>query len=178
MFPAVWLVSRHLTEKAGPWNEHLSMDDDGEYFSRIVACCDAVQFVPEAKSFYRQANLRSISKTIDHKACQSLFSSYKKSIGYMMSLEDTERTRSSALRYLQANLIYFYPDEPELLAEVLDLARQLGGDLSLPKFSNKYGMVTTTLGLTYTKWVASTVRGIKQHALMNADKLLSKFERS
>lgn len=31
------LVSRRLTEMAGPWNESLSLDDDGEYF-----CCKIV----------------------------------------------------------------------------------------------------------------------------------------
>ena len=30
MQTATWLVSRQLTEAAGPWNESLSVDDDGE----------------------------------------------------------------------------------------------------------------------------------------------------
>src|ERR1017187_4250268 len=36
MQPATWLVSRALTEAAGPWDTRLSLDDDGEYFCRVV----------------------------------------------------------------------------------------------------------------------------------------------
>ena len=32
-----WLVSRTLTELAGPWDERLTVDDDGEYFARLVS---------------------------------------------------------------------------------------------------------------------------------------------
>jgi hypothetical protein len=35
--PAVWLVSRELTEAAGPWSDSLALDDDGEYFCGVVA---------------------------------------------------------------------------------------------------------------------------------------------
>jgi hypothetical protein len=31
MQPGNWLVSRELTESAGPWDTRLSLDDDGEY---------------------------------------------------------------------------------------------------------------------------------------------------
>ena len=34
---ATGLVSRELREIAGSWDERLSLDDDGEYFCRVVA---------------------------------------------------------------------------------------------------------------------------------------------
>ena len=36
LHPATWLVSRKLSELAGPWWELRSPDDDGEYFCRVV----------------------------------------------------------------------------------------------------------------------------------------------
>src|SRR5262249_23763397 len=36
MQPATWLVSRELTETAGLWNTELKVDDDGEYFCRVL----------------------------------------------------------------------------------------------------------------------------------------------
>ncbi len=33
---ATWLVSRELTEAAGPWDPRLLVDDDGEYFARVI----------------------------------------------------------------------------------------------------------------------------------------------
>src|SRR5256886_5710577 len=52
MPPATWLVSRELTQAAGPWDNRLSFDDDGEYFCRAVVRSDDIRFVPEAKIFY------------------------------------------------------------------------------------------------------------------------------
>lgn len=31
-----WLTPKHLIDKAGAWNEELSIDDDGEYFCRVL----------------------------------------------------------------------------------------------------------------------------------------------
>src|SRR2546426_361681 len=44
MNPAAWLVSRRLTELAGPWDERLSPSgsDDGEYMCRLVARSEMV----------------------------------------------------------------------------------------------------------------------------------------
>ena len=36
MQTASWLVSRELTEAAGPWDTRLLGDDDGEYFCRVL----------------------------------------------------------------------------------------------------------------------------------------------
>jgi glycosyltransferase involved in cell wall biosynthesis len=48
-----WLVSRKLTELAGPWNEKLFRDNDGEYFCRILMYARRIQFVKESVSFVR-----------------------------------------------------------------------------------------------------------------------------
>lgn len=73
MNTAVWLVSRSLTERAGKWDERLSLDDDGEYFCRVVAASGYVHFVPGAKVYYRQWHSGSLSRTTSEKACRSLF---------------------------------------------------------------------------------------------------------
>src|SRR5208282_1441691 len=52
MHPAAWLIPRLLIERAGPWNEALTLDDDGEYFTRVVLASRGVRLCKEAKSFY------------------------------------------------------------------------------------------------------------------------------
>ena len=130
MNPAVWLVSRKLTEMGGPWDERLSLDDDGEYFSRVVAASDKIEFVPEAMTYYRQVNVHSISNTLTHKSAQSLLLSIELCIYDLLSLESSDRTKAAALKYLQHKLIYFYPDEKECLEKVYKMAKRLGGTLS------------------------------------------------
>src|SRR5438046_183137 len=53
MQTATWLTSRQLADAAGPWDTRMLSDDDGEYFSRVLLASNGVQFVPEAKVFYR-----------------------------------------------------------------------------------------------------------------------------
>ena len=48
-----WLVSRKLSELAGPWpGPAVAEIDDGEYFCRVVAASTGVVFVPAAKSYW------------------------------------------------------------------------------------------------------------------------------
>src|SRR5437870_7618103 len=61
MQTATWLVSRELTEVAGPWNTQLLGDDDGEYFCRVLLASDGVRFVREAKVFYRMSGFNCLS---------------------------------------------------------------------------------------------------------------------
>src|SRR5438445_2677428 len=61
MQTATWLVSRELSEAAGPWDTELSLDDDGEYFCRVLRASHGTKFVPEAKTYYRISGCASLS---------------------------------------------------------------------------------------------------------------------
>ena len=50
MQTATWLVSRELTDAAGPWDTRLLIDDDGEYFCRVILASNGTRFVAESKS--------------------------------------------------------------------------------------------------------------------------------
>ncbi len=165
MNPAVWLISRPLTGLIGPWDERLSLNDDGEYFARAVAASKEVKFVPEAKSYYRQANVKSLSKTSTHKGNESLFLSLRLCYGYMLALENSERTRAAALRHLQNCLLFFYPEEHEILAQADELAKELGGTLSPPKLKNKYLMVRALFGWSAARNMAIAVPRLKKRVI-------------
>ena len=49
-----WLVHVSIVKKAGFWNEQLSVDDDGEYFLRVLLACENVFYLPEAITYYRK----------------------------------------------------------------------------------------------------------------------------
>ena len=132
MFPASWLVSRRLADDAGPWNETLSLDDDGEYMCRLVAASQQVRFMPDAECYYRIGNSGSLSSQRSDRALQSGYSSMRLCIERLLRLEDSERTRRACVRLLQDNLAHFYPDKADLVDQCRRLARKLGGDLTPP----------------------------------------------
>jgi len=174
MFPAAWLVTRELTERVGPWDERLSLDDDGEYFARLVAACDAIRFVPDARSYYRRANTGSLSRTISESAAASLLLSMRLCIDYLLSLEDSRRTRSAALRFLQTWIDRgncFDPGRPELFAQLSSLAGELGGSVSPPRLSWKYRPVQALFGWPAVRWLRGTVSNARLRVRVELERL-------
>ena len=169
-----WLVSRELTEMAGPWDERISRDNDGEYFCRVVSISDKIMFIPEAKCYCRTGNLRSLSNNfnISDTKIESQFISIRLQIGYLRSLENSERTRSTCLKFLQTSLFDFYPDQTAILEKVNDLAKDLGGNLSPPALTWKYFIIKQVFGWRITKRARQVIQVFKTVIIRNWDKLL------
>ncbi len=141
-----WLVSRELSEAAGPWTDFDSPDDDGEYFCRVAMKSNGVKFVESARSYYRVGNYGSLAKGRSRKALTALLGSKKKCISYLLSLEDSARTRAACVRMLQVWLPYFYPEHPDLVAEAQRVASELGGELRQPVLKWKYRPIEWLFG--------------------------------
>ncbi len=175
MNPAVWLVSRKLADLAGPWDRRTAPDDDGEYLCRIMINSEKVKFVPEARSYYRKSNPKSLSRGLSSNALEGIFLSKKLCIGYLLSIEDSERTRRACLTLLQRGLGRIHPEHPAIVQKACGLANALGGELSLPKIDWKYAAVRRLFGpKTATKAKQLKVR-IEEAVARNWDRWLSAF---
>lgn len=152
MPPATWLVTRELTQAAGPWDTQLCFDDDGEYFCRVVLASNVIRFVPEARTFYRMSGPGSVSD-FDHskQKLASLFLSMQLHVGYLRALEESERTREACLNYLQRRFFRFYPEQTRFVDELQQLATTLGGRLEIPQLPWNYSLMQKLFGWTLTK---------------------------
>ena len=133
MQTATWLVSRKLCEAAGPWNTELAVDDDGEYFCRVLLASEGTRFVPTAHVLYRMSGYDRLSYIgrSDRKV-ESMFDSVRLHIGYLRSLDDSDWARAACVNYLQTWLPNFYPERPDLVAQATQMAAGLGGNLRVP----------------------------------------------
>jgi glycosyltransferase involved in cell wall biosynthesis len=178
MMNATWLVSRELTEAAGPWDTRLSLDDDGEYFCRVLLASNGTQFLFDAKSYYRISGSNSLSKVdCSNKKLESLWLSMQLHIGYLRALEDSERARATCVTFLQNWLQCFYPDRSDLVREAQQLAASLGGRLSIPKASWKYAWIEKLFGFAAAKHTQSYYNRAKSSALTAWDRIMQSFER-
>jgi glycosyltransferase involved in cell wall biosynthesis len=178
MQTGTWLVSRQVTQAAGPWNTRLLGDDDGEYFCRILLNSDGVRFAPEAKVYYRMAGTSSLSYIgRSNKKLEAQYRSMQLHIDYLRSLEDSERTRRAAVAYLHNWIGNFYPERADIIAEAEQLAASLGGELRVPALSWKYRWIETTLGAAAAKRAKVFLPGVKWWAIRQWDRALSKLER-
>ena len=149
---ASWLVSRELTEAAGPWDTRLTLDDDGEYFSRVINASTGIRFVPHSRVYYRIAPTSRLSyMDRSDKKMESLFLSMQSQIRNIRSLEDSKRVRSACLTFLQRYMIYFYPERSDIVKEFEQLAADLGGYLEVPRLSWKYAWIQKVFGWTAAK---------------------------
>jgi glycosyltransferase involved in cell wall biosynthesis len=173
MPPATWLVSRELTEAAGPWDTRLSLDDDGEYFSRVILASNAVRFVPKAKAFYRSSGWGSLS-TMDESEEKliSKFLSMELHVAYVRSLEDSQRVRATCLKYLQRRFLRFYPEHVALVKQFQQMAASLGGRLEIPQFPRKYSWIQKLFGWTAARKARRSYNRMKSAAARSYDAML------
>ena len=148
MQTATWLTSRELAEAAGPWDTRLLSDDDGEYYCRVLLASQGTRFVPEARVFYRVTPSSRLSHigTSDKKK-DAMLLSMKLHIQYLRSLEESDRVRKACLTYMQTWLENFYPERPDIVAELQALAAQLQGHLETPRLRWKYAWMKPIFGL-------------------------------
>lgn len=121
-----YLFSRPLIEKAGPWYERQSTDDDGNYVDRVVMACERIHFVTEARSYWRIGNTRSAGHRDTKPMHEAAFHTTVQSIQQLLSLERSDRTRAACLRFLQVRAGRYFTEEPEMLARLTTLAESLG----------------------------------------------------
>ena len=147
MQTGTWLVSREISEAAGPWDTRLLGDDDGEYFCRVLLASSGVRFVPESKVYYRMAGSSSLSYIgRSERKREAQWLSMKLHIGYLRSLDDGPRSHGACVKFLQNWLVYFYPERPDLVQEIQALAKTLGGTVSAPALSWKYSWIDRAFG--------------------------------
>ncbi len=171
MQTATWIVSRELSEAAGPWDTRMLSDDDGEYFCRVLLKSSGTRFVTGAKVYYRSfrsGSLAYLGKS--HFKFEAFWRSMQLHIRYLLSLEDSARTREACLLYLQRNIIHFYPERADIVRQAEQLARELEGELRPPSLSWKYSWIRRAFGWTIAKNTALEMRKIKWSLEKSLDK--------
>lgn len=177
MQTATWLVSRELTEAAGPWDTRLIADDDGEYFCRVLLASSGVRFVPEAKVYYRAVGASSLSYIgLSNKKLDAQWMSMKAHIGYLRSLEESDRVRAACVQFLQNWMVFFYPTRLDIFAEATETARNLGGELRVPPISWKYAWIKVLFGLQAAKRAQVLLPRLKWSVIRWWDKVLFRIE--
>lgn len=149
MHPSAWLVPRALAERAGPWNESLSLNDDGEYFARVVLASRGIAFcaAPTARSYYRSGLPGSLSQQRADRARRSQFAAIELIAQHLQRAEDSPRTRTAAANLYQRFIHDFYPAPADLIRRAEDRVASFGGaTLSSPAMGRKTASLAAIVG--------------------------------
>lgn len=125
MFPALWLIPMSITRAVGPWREELTLNNDAEYFTRVVLASDQVLFCAGARCYYRSGLRGSLSGTRSKKGLVSQFTVLDLCEGYLRAVEDSERVRRCLALSWQHFAHSAYPYDRALGELALERARSL-----------------------------------------------------
>lgn len=177
MQTSTWLVSRELTEAAGPWDIRLLGDDDGEYFCRVLLASNGVRFVPDARVYYRAFRFDSLSYVGRFpEKIEAHWVSMKLHIRYLRSFGDSPEIRTSCIQFIRDSLIYFYPEKSHIIEEARQLAEELGEPLGVPHLSWKYVWLEKVAGWSTVKPTQRALRRLRWGTTKRLDYLLYRLE--
>jgi glycosyltransferase involved in cell wall biosynthesis len=146
MHPAAWLVPRAVAARAGPWNTALSLDDDGEYFTRVVLAAEGVRFCGDALVHYRSQVAGSLSGRRSPAAWSSAHEVCRLSTTALLAREGSTRARRACALYWLRFAFAGYPEAGPLVTNAVARARALDPAATMPSMGPRFEKIAALLG--------------------------------
>ncbi len=161
MASSSWLCPKKLLSEAGPWNENLLKNQDGEYFARVILKAEKILFVEESHVYYRKPGPQNLSTQNSLRHQLSLLQSYISYEEQIRSIMDSIEVRT-ACAHNYVNFIYQtfsrYPQLADKAEErLLNLNiknKPLAGGKVFQLFSQVLGFKKT---LALKKWLNNKI---------------------
>jgi glycosyltransferase involved in cell wall biosynthesis len=146
MFPALWLIPRAVVDKAGPWREDLTLNNDAEYFTRVLLASERVLFCEGARCYYRSGIPGSVSGRKTPEAWRSQFTTLDLCERYVREREDSERTRRAFAISWQLIAHGCYPYAADVAEAALVRASALDSKRIPPKGGWRFRALSRAIG--------------------------------
>lgn len=123
---SIWLTSRTVVEKAGPWNEELPINQDGDYFCRVLLNSKEIKHCADAIVYYRSSNSNSITGARSHSKADKQLYSYKLYEQYIAKHIDKPGIRHALMKNYLSFIYHFYGEYPDLISKAKQHVKELG----------------------------------------------------
>jgi hypothetical protein len=133
-------------EQAGPWNETLLRNQDGEFIARVLVRARKIAYVAEAWAYYRSGMAGSISQRKTEAALRSLYDSTVLCEQTLLGRRDTPEARRAVAGLYQQFLFTAYPRMPDLVRRAEARVDELGGMYRKPGVSRPLRPIRDFLG--------------------------------
>jgi glycosyltransferase involved in cell wall biosynthesis len=140
-----WLTPRHLIEKAGPWDEALRKNQDGEFFCRVLLNVQRVILTEDTMVYYRETGDTSISSQFKETAAASTLHSLRLYEENCTGISHPGLKKALAYNFLEF-IENYYPHFPVLLDEAEKEIHQLGFNYHTLETPGKLGPLSRILG--------------------------------
>jgi glycosyltransferase involved in cell wall biosynthesis len=109
---ALWLIPRNIINRAGLWDESLSLINDLDFFTRILIKAKMVLFEKDAVLYYRSGISGSLSDKKTDQAILSLFKSIDQATTNLSSVAKSDKALLACANMWQLLIYQVYPKYP------------------------------------------------------------------
>jgi glycosyltransferase involved in cell wall biosynthesis len=146
MFPALWLIPMPIVRAIGPWREDLTLNNDAEYFTRVLLAAQRVLFCAGARCYYRSGLAGSLSGQKTAKAWASQVRVLELCESYVRAREDSERMRKGFALSWQHLAHACFPYDKGTARYALERARMLHSITINPDGGRTFHIISKLLG--------------------------------
>ncbi len=126
MHPAAWLAPRSLVLQAGPWDDQLTPNDDGEYFARVLARASGIRYVADAHTHYRSGLSGSMSSARSESRMRAMHRSALRFAETLLGCDQSPETLAALSEMWERVRFELYPETPSLSDDAARRAREDG----------------------------------------------------
>lgn len=146
MHGAAWLIPRSVAQKAGPWDERLSLINDFDFFSRVAVASSGIRFCGGARTYYRSGTQGTLSGAKSRTAWQSALLSLELGAATLLKAEDSPRTRAACAAIFQRFAYEVFAQQQDLADAAQARASGFGGAKISPAGGPLYQLLSRVLG--------------------------------
>jgi glycosyltransferase involved in cell wall biosynthesis len=157
---SVWLTPRSLIEVAGPWDETLRINQDGEFFARVLLQARSIKFSRDGMVYYRSGLSDSVSQSnnLSIEKAESLLASYRSYELNVLPLFNTDEVKT-ALGQNYLNFIYTFTGiHNEAVAEAWNYFRGLGHAKAWPVGGRNFVNLAKLIGFERALHLKNMIR--------------------
>ncbi len=157
--PGIFLIPRKIIDGAGQWDEHLTLNDDMEFFTKNILKAKCICFSESSILYYRSGlgNI-ALSAAKSKKAFESNYLSIKLSSSYLLKETNTDLTRRLVANLLQGFVYECYLVNKSLSKKVeIEIALLGGSNYKLPG-GKVLSFLSKTVGWKSAKTIHSFLR--------------------
>jgi len=149
----MWLIPRNVLEKAGHWDERLSLNNDFDFSIRILLASSGVRFANNAKLYYRKGIQTALSGNMSKKALESAYLTTCLGRDHLLERENSERIRQMLADRFQDWVYVTYPTHKILAEKCKEIVNELGGSDRKPMGGILFRMLNSFLPWKFVRLV-------------------------
>jgi glycosyltransferase involved in cell wall biosynthesis len=156
MQAGMFLIPKSLAEKAGPWNEELTLIDDFEYFCRLFCEAKEVLFVPETTLYYRSGMWGSLSARKSREARASECKSVLLGTRHFLRKRQDQEAKLACANACQHLIYDLYPDHGDLREQLEARVSECEGARIAPSGGKYFHFLRSWIGWKLARKIQTT----------------------